>query len=252
MNHTRRAIGCGCVLAVCLVSLNLSRVAGDDVVARPAIHREAGSPVRFGPLTTAEYQATRAGAARLAGYRYPFNYPYYRYKPRHYPNWQAGRYHFGYPRPGQYPFGVGPYGPNRWNYGGYTGNGFDGRVYGDSAWLYGGANPFTYGFGSSSFGPLPRGYATPSLGWMGNSYMPGIGYYPCHTWGYVYGPPGGYGFYADVPTVDLGGPDYSGFDYEDLAGGLRVPFVDSNVRNYGSAMYGTGNIVPLGGFYQGW
>jgi hypothetical protein len=46
-------------------------------------------------------------------YRYPFNYPYYRYSPRH------------------YPFGNGPYGPYNSNYGGYTGNAFDVGVYGN-------------------------------------------------------------------------------------------------------------------------
>src|SRR5689334_22701109 len=37
----------------------------------------------------------------LGGYRYPFNYPYYRYTPR------------------RYSFGNGPYGPYGSNYGGY-------------------------------------------------------------------------------------------------------------------------------------
>lgn len=49
----------------------------------------------------------------LGGYRYPFNYPYYRYTPR------------------RYSFGNGPYGPYGSNYGGYySGNRYDPDVYG--------------------------------------------------------------------------------------------------------------------------
>lgn len=48
----------------------------------------------------------------FGGYRYPFSYPYYRNRPRH------------------YPFGVGPYGPYGSNYGGYSGNAYDPDVYG--------------------------------------------------------------------------------------------------------------------------
>jgi hypothetical protein len=50
-------------------------------------------------------------AQSRGAYRYPFNYPYYRYSPRH------------------YPFGDGPYGPYGSNYGGYSGNAYDPGVY---------------------------------------------------------------------------------------------------------------------------
>jgi hypothetical protein len=54
------------------------------------------------------------GGRYRGGYRNPFGYPYYRYKPRH------------------YPFAVGPYGPYGSNYGGYSGNGYDPNVYGST------------------------------------------------------------------------------------------------------------------------
>jgi hypothetical protein len=69
--------------------------------------RLQGQPVQFG--ASSHYPFARPPRA----YRYPFNYPYYRYSPRH------------------YPFGNGPYGPYNSNYGGYTGNAFDAGVYGN-------------------------------------------------------------------------------------------------------------------------
>jgi hypothetical protein len=199
-------------------------------------------------------------------YRYQFNYPYYRFKPRHYPLGAPSGYPFGFPLPGVYPFGSGPYGPAPWNYGGYTGNGFDRGVYGDRLQGFGGMNPYYMGQSSSNFGPVgARNWATPNLGWMGGQYVYGFGQYPVHTFGAMYGPTGGYGFFqGGGPTVIMGIEPQSGFDYIDKFGpesrspymgygGMPVPRFGSgiNSRYFGPAVYGTGNIVPTGGFYEG-
>src|SRR5262245_40659374 len=55
------------------------------------------------PARVAQFHGRYPFAVPHRAYRYPFNYPYYRYSPRH------------------YPFGNGPYGPYGSNYGGYTG-----------------------------------------------------------------------------------------------------------------------------------
>lgn len=83
----------------------------------PAQLRDARqSPVRTTqPVRTAQIDSHGRypfGQFR-GGYRYPFSYPYYRY---------GGSRH--------YPFGVGPYGPYGSNYGGYSGNAYEPRVYG--------------------------------------------------------------------------------------------------------------------------
>jgi hypothetical protein len=79
---------------------------GMPLPAKSVSARLEVQPVQFG--ASSHYPFARPPRA----YRYPFNYPYYRYSPRH------------------YPFGNGPYGPYNSNYGGYTGNAFDAGVYG--------------------------------------------------------------------------------------------------------------------------
>lgn len=232
---------------------------GHRVLGRAAVYSTEGSSFHARRVPTP--------SATPVGYRYQFNYPYYRFKPRHYPLGAPSGYPFGFPLPGVYPFGAGPYGPAPWNYGGYTGNGFDRGVYGDQLGGWGGKNPYFMGQSSSNFGPVEaRNWATPNLGWMGGQMVYGFGQYPVHTFGSMYGPMGGYGFFqGGGPTVIMGIEPQSGFDYEDKFGPRRRmlyrgyygeterPIFGSgiNSRYYGPAVYGTGNIVPTGGFYEG-
>jgi hypothetical protein len=99
-----------------LTSVTAARSAGADDVyvgggSRIPQFASAAQPqirlVQFG--ASSHYPFAQPSRA----YRYPFNYPYYRFSPRH------------------YPFGNGPYGPYNSNYGGYTGNAFDAGVYGN-------------------------------------------------------------------------------------------------------------------------
>jgi hypothetical protein len=89
-------------------------VRGDDATRAgdPRAFRSA-TPAQEAPVRFVQFGVhNRYPFAQSRGaYRYPFNYPYYRYSPR------------------QYPFGDGPYGPYGSNYGGYSGNAYDPGVY---------------------------------------------------------------------------------------------------------------------------
>src|SRR5262245_23943229 len=102
------------VLVALAWELGVPSARADDSIAagrrqtdRPTSAQPNVQLVQFG--ASSHYPFARPPRA----YRYPFNYPYYRYSPRH------------------YPFGNGPYGPYNSNFGGYTGNAFDAGVYGN-------------------------------------------------------------------------------------------------------------------------
>src|SRR5262245_28686340 len=105
------------VVLACALTAQWPAAGGEPVSARVPLR-----PAQFGVHSRYPFAHPRGA------YRYPFNYPYYRYSPRH------------------YPFGNGPYGPYGSNYGGYTGNAYDSGVYG--------AMPAPYGI-------RPRGDAPP-------------------------------------------------------------------------------------------
>jgi hypothetical protein len=205
------------------------------------------------------------------GYRYPFSYPYYRY---------------GGSR--LYPFGVGPYGPYGSNYGGYSGNAYDPRVYAlpvpddrpapdalppappadpapaarplqDRS-----SEPDEVSGPSVPVGPVPNAvqvYGNPIPYFGGDPFHPAYGgaqAFQTYPFGYSgdsmwFGPNraayGGFGYYRPTLYIDPVGPP-SGQGY--YSPGNAPPYYNFNMRNYGPAYRTPGGINGGLGYYAGW
>lgn len=204
------------------------------------------------------------------GYRYPFSYPYYRY------GGSRG-----------YPFGVGPYGPYGSNYGGYSGNAYDPRVYSrppsdgrplpDEPPAPPPADPAPParapqhnpaeaedGRASSLHArPAPnaaQAYGDPVLYFGGNPNNPTyggapafraypFGYYGNGMWFGQNRAPHGFGHY---PTQVYNDPDGPPCGLGSHSPEYTPQYDNYNVRNYGPTYPALGGINGGPGYYQGW